>query len=522
MKAVAAETMQELDRLTIERFGVPGMDLMERAGHGCADIIDRRYGTGGQKSVAVFAGKGNNGGDGYVIARILHGLGWNVTLFLHALRDEIHGDALANLDRLPEGVTRVDAVGGDHAGIGARVNACDLIVDALLGTGLKNEVSGLYAASIAQINASGRPVVSVDIPSGVNATSGRILGIAVRADLTVTFAMAKLGHILYPGAEYVGELLVTDIGIPAELMAAATAVEYLDADSAAILFRRRSRTCHKGDNGHSLIIAGSAGKSGAAAMAANSAMRSGAGLVTLCVPESIHAILEVKTTEAMTVPLADNGSGVLFLAAAERIMELLPGRDVIAIGPGMGMDEDTRCLVREIVAAVRVPLVMDADALNAVAGYPEAIRSAPSVAVVMTPHPGEMARLANVSVADVESDRLGVAARFAADNGAYLILKGARTVIAAPDGRLAVNSSGNPGMASGGMGDVLTGVVTALLAQGYEPFAACCLAVYCHGAAGDLVARDKGEVGLIATDVQEMLPYVFKMLVERRQTNADR
>jgi len=520
MKAVSAETMQELDRLTIEQYGVPGLELMERAGRRCAEIIHERYGTG-QGTVSVFAGKGNNGGDGYVIARILHGLGWSVTIFLHATRGEIHGDALANLDRLPEGVMRVDAAGGDPAEILARVGAADLIVDALLGTGLKSQVSGLYAASIEAINSSGRTVVAVDMPSGVDATTGRILGTAVRADLTVTFALAKLGHVLYPGAECTGELRVVDIGIPAELAAAVSSVEYLDLESAAALLLRRSRTCHKGDNGHSLIIAGSTGKSGAAAMAANSAMRSGAGLVTLAVPASIHPVLEVKTTEAMTVPLPDNGSGELSPLASRRITELLSGRDVVAIGPGLGMAEDTRCLVREIVAAVRVPLVMDADALNAMVGHLDAIRSASS-AVVMTPHPGEMARLAAVSVAEVESDRLGTAARFAADNGVYLILKGARTVVAAPDGRLAVNSSGNPGMASGGMGDVLTGVVTALLAQGYEPFVACCLAVYCHGAAGDIMAEEKGEMGLVATDVQEKLPYVFKILAEKETGYAYR
>jgi len=522
MKAVTAETMQELDRLTIAQFGVSGMELMERAGAGCADIIHKRYGSGGEKRVAVFAGKGNNGGDGYVIARILHELGWYVTIFLHASRDEIHGDALTNLDRMPEGVMRVDVEAGDLAEVGERVGTSDLIVDALLGTGLRNEVSAFYAASIGLINASSRPVVSVDIPSGVDASSGRILGTAVRADLTVTFATAKLGQILYPGAEQTGELQVVDIGIPSELTSAAQSVEYVDADCAAAVMRRRSRVCHKGDNGHSLIIAGSTGKSGAAAMAANSAMRSGAGLVTLAVPESIHSILEVKSTEAMTVPLADNGAGELSMDALARIMDLLPGRDVVVIGPGLGLADETWRLVRGVIASVSVPLVMDADALNAVVGYLDAVRNSPSAAVVMTPHPGEMARLANVSVADVESDRLGMAARFATENGVYLILKGAKTVIAAPDGRLAVNSSGNPGMASGGMGDVLTGVVTAFLAQGYESFAACCLAVYCHGAAGDLVAEDKGEVGLIATDVQEMLPYVFKMLVERRQANAYR
>lgn len=520
MKVITSHTMREIDRRAIELFGIPGLELMERAGRSCAEIIDARYGSGEGRTVVIFAGKGNNGGDGFVIARVLHGMGWNVILLLHGARDEIGGDARVNLEMLPSGVVQLDVAAGDPARVGELLGGAALVVDALLGTGLKSGVAGIYAASIGLINVSGRPVVAVDIPSGVDATTGSILGTAVRAELTVTFALAKLGHVLHPGAGCAGELLVTDIGIPAELLSAAPGVEYFDAGSGAAILRPRQISCHKGDNGHSLIIAGSTGKSGAAAMAANSAMRSGGGLVTLAVPESIHQILEIKCTESMTVPLADSGSGALPLSASARVAELLSGRDVVAIGPGLGMEEETQQLVRNVVTSTRVPLVMDADALNAVAGHLEIVRNSHSKAVVMTPHPGEMARLAGVSVARIESDRLGAAAGFAAQNGVYLILKGAGTVIAAPDGRLALNSSGNPGMASAGMGDVLTGVVTALLAQGYEPFAACCLAVYCHGAAGDMVARDRGEIGLIATDLQEMLPYVFKMLTERRQTDA--
>lgn len=521
MKAVTSKTMQELDRLTIDRFGIPGLELMERAGRNCTEIIHERYGSRDGRKVVILAGKGNNGGDGFVIARLLHELGWHVSLLLHAPQAEYSGDARTNLQRIPAGVALLDIAFEPHAGIENQLADADVVVDALFGTGLKSEVSGLYAASIEGVNAAGRPVVAVDIPSGVDATSGRILGSAVQADVTVTFALAKLGHLLYPGAACSGELLVTDIGIPVELTAAAAGVEFINAESAAAILRRRSRGCHKGDNGHSLIVAGSTGKSGAAAMAANSAMRSGAGLVTLAAPASIHSILEIKSTEAMTVPLVDNDAGYLAMAAKAQIEGLLAGRDVVAIGPGLGMEEETRQLVREVVAAIKAPLVMDADALNAVAGHLDTVRLSSAPTVVMTPHPGEMAKLAGVSVAVVETDRLATAGRFAAEHGVYLILKGAGTIIAAPDGRLAVNTSGNPGMASGGMGDVLTGVVTALLAQGYEPFAACCLSVYCHGAAGDMVAMDKGEIGLIATDVQEMLPYVFKMLTERRQADAD-
>jgi len=515
MKAVTAEIMQELDRLTINRFGIPGLELMENAGRNCAGIIQERYGTEPGCSVVIFAGKGNNGGDGYVIARLLCNSGWQVTVILSAGREAVLGDAKSNLELLPNGISLLKLDGIAPAKMQQLLSGATLLVDALFGTGLKSEVTGIYAEAIAMINGSGRPVLAVDIPSGVDATSGRILGTAVRADITVTFAVAKLGHLLYPGAEHAGELLVTDIGIPAELAESFPSVEFFDASAATALLRSRKPVAHKGDNGHSLIIAGSIGKSGAAALAANSAMRSGAGLVTLAVPAAIHSILEIKTTEAMTVPLADNG-GALSLAAFMAIARLLPDRDVVAIGPGLGLEEETVSLVRQVVAAVRIPLVMDADALNAIAGHLDILGDSPSPAVVLTPHPGEMARLTGMTVAEVESDRLAVAKKFAGENNVHLILKGARTIVAAPDGRCSVNASGNPGMATGGMGDVLTGVVTALLSQGYDPFAACRLAVFCHGLAGDMVAEDKGEIGLLAGDVQEMLPYVFKKIAKRR------
>ncbi|NVN98354.1 MAG: NAD(P)H-hydrate dehydratase [Geobacteraceae bacterium] len=514
MRAVTAEVMQELDRTTISGYGVSGLELMERAGSHVATIVISRFGNFKERTALIVAGKGNNGGDGFVIARLLAEAGWSVSLLIFTAA--YAGDAEANFRRTPPSVKQIDFKSAVQSEIEAIVQGSAVIIDAIFGTGLKSGLEGHYAGLAALINSSEKPVIAVDIPSGVDATSGRTLGGAIKADITVTFGAAKIGQLLYPGAGYVGELLVTDIGIPAVLVEKTAIIEFIDAEYAAKLVTPRSRTAHKGSYGHCLIVAGSCGKSGAAAMAANSAMRAGVGLVTLAVPCGIHPVVEVKTTEAMTVPLPESPAGAIAFDSLKVIEHLIEGKDVIAAGPGLGLDEETIAVIKGIVSTAKLPLLLDADALNAVAEDISILPGSSSPTVVLTPHPGEMARLTGASVTAIESDRIGAARHFAATNGCYLLLKGARTVIAAPDGRIAINSTGNPGMASGGMGDVLSGVITALLAQGYEPFDACCLGAYCHGLAGDMVAEEKGEIGLIATDVQEMVPYAFKKLLEVR------
>jgi ADP-dependent NAD(P)H-hydrate dehydratase / NAD(P)H-hydrate epimerase len=516
MKAVTAETMQQLDRQTIEQYGVPGLELMERAGRHVAETVTTRFAGSGNRSALIFAGKGNNGGDGFVVARLLAGSGWSASLVILTSPEEFTGDAKKNLDRIPPSVSTLlfSETSKDKLLKLAKDN--DVIIDAIFGTGLKSAPSGIFAEAVEVINSSGKPVIAVDIPSGVDATSGKTCGVAVRAGITVTFGSAKLGHILYPGAEFAGEIIVTDIGIPAELLAKAPFVEYIDKEFASTLIKRRKKTAHKGSYGHTLIIAGSCGKSGAAAMAANSAMRSGAGLVTLAVPCCIHPVVELKTTEAMTVPLKETPGGTLALKSLAELRELLAGKEAVAIGPGLGLHEETKKVAREIVSTAGVPLVIDADAINAVAEDLSCLKASASPALILTPHPGEMARLTGVSITEIESDRIKAAGSFARGHNCHLLLKGARTVIAAPDGRVAINGSGNPGMASGGMGDVLTGVIAALLGQGYEPFDACCLGAFCHGFSGDMAEEEKGEIGMIATDVQELLPYVFKQLLKKQ------
>ena len=511
MKVVTGKTMQRMDRRAIEEFGIPGIQLMENAGRGCVAAIIERFGPAAGRMALVVAGKGNNGGDGYVIARLLQQEGWEVRTVVLARREEIVGDARINLDRL-ELSTISFAPPDSLTSLVPHLERASVVVDALLGTGLGSEVRGCFAEAIELVNRSGKPVVAVDIPSGIDAGSGSVLGVAINADLTVTFALAKLGHVLYPGAEHCGVLKVVDIGIPTQVSVDAEGFDFVDKEVARQVLRPRDRRAHKGSFGHCLVVAGSTGKTGAAAMAANSAVRSGSGLVTLAVPASLNDILEIKTTEAMTLALPDGETGRLMEDSLPALTEAIGGKSSVALGPGVSWHPDTVRLIRCLVTEIEAPLVVDADGLNALSEDPGILQNLRSSSLVLTPHPGEMARLAATSTADIESDRITAARSFAEMYGVYLILKGARTVIAAPDGRIAINGSGNPGMASGGMGDVLTGILASLLGQGYSPFDACRLGVFIHGHAADMVAADKGEIGMSAVDVQEMLPWAFKTL----------
>jgi NAD(P)H-hydrate epimerase len=514
MRVISAETMQDIDRQAIMEYGIPGLQLMENAGCGCVAEIIAEFGA--CRRCVVLAGKGNNGGDGYVIARLLGAKGWRVKVVILAEREQISGDAATNVALLSGSVINYCSGEGQlSAQHGKDILQADVIVDALFGTGLRNNVSGIYREAIELMNASGCPVVAVDIPSGIDGTTGRVLGAAVRAHCTVTFACAKLGHVLFPGAEYAGRLVVVDIGIPAPLMETASSSDFLNEDSVHPLLQRRERQAHKGRFGHCLIIAGSTGKTGAASLSANSAVRAGSGLVTLAVAERIHHILEMKTTEVMTFPLPDAGSGYLTDSAFPDIKKLCVGKDAIAIGPGLDRHQGTSVLVEKLVETVDLPLVIDADGLNALAEDVAVLKRKKSHQVILTPHPGEMSRLTGIAVADIEAARISVAQEFARRNDVFIILKGARTIIASPTGEVAINGSGNPGMASGGMGDVLTGILVSLLGQGYSAWDACRLGVFLHGSAADMVAEEKGEIGLTATDVLEKIPYACTTLLRR-------
>lgn len=518
MKVVSGQVMQQMDQRAIGEFGIPGLTLMENAGRACADAITDNFGPGEGRKALVLAGKGNNGGDGYVIARLLRERGWEALVLMLAPPSAITGDAAANLALLGKTTLILPPVGVPLSVEILRDAA--LIVDALLGTGVKSEVTGAFREAIETINAAGRPVVSVDIPSGVDAATGRVLGAAVRADLTVTFALAKLGNVLHPGCDLCGRLLVADIGMPQAVVDEAPGMEFVDLAAAHALWRPRSPLAHKGSAGHSLIIAGSTGKTGAAAMAANSALRTGGGLVTLAVPAALNTILEAKTTEVMTLPVGNAAASHLQAGALPVLWAEAASRDVVALGPGIGSAASTVYLMHSLVAKLPQALVVDADGLNAIAAAPELLLERRDRVTLLTPHPGEMARLAGCSVAEVEADRIASARDFATKYQVHLILKGARSVIAAPDGSVAINGSGNPGMASGGMGDVLTGVLASLVGQGYPPFAACRLAAFVHGLAADLLLPIKGTQGMSATDVQEMLPEALNTVAAGRVTDA--
>lgn len=514
MRIVTAAAMREAERRTMEQHGITGRLLMETAGRACSDAIVAEFGPGAGRMAVIIAGKGNNGGDGYVIARCLRRSGWNVKVFILAERSQIGGDALTNLLLLdPRDIAFCPSKTG-LAQLEAELGRADVTIDALFGIGLAKDVAGIHAEAIRLMNAAGNPVVAVDIPSGIDASSGKILGGAVLADMTVTFGFGKLGHVLYPGRQHAGKIIIADIGLPDEITSTTESGLFLERAVISPLVKSRDRRGHKGSYGHCLIVAGSTGKTGAAALAANSAVRAGSGLVTLAIPASLNQILEIKTTEAMTLPIDDGGLGFLGDRARDALLMALRGKDSIALGPGISREPDTAELVRLLLKECPLPMVVDADGLNAIAEDSSILLERKPGALVLTPHPGEMSRLSGLTIETIESDRVAAARNFAQKYRVYLVLKGADTIIASPEGDIAVNGSGNPGMASGGMGDVLTGIIASLLGQRRPVMEACMLGVFIHGMAADLVAAEKGEIGISASDVQESIPFAYKNLTE--------
>jgi len=506
---VGSAAMRALDRHTIEKLGVPGEVLMESAGRAVAEAALELLPPGGAP-VLVVCGTGNNGGDGLVAARHLHGLGIPVRAALVGDERQVRGDAARQLARARE--LGLPLENGRWRAPGAGV-----IVDALFGTGLAREVEGEARSAIRRINAAraAQPgalrVLAVDLPSGLCADTGQLLGDAVQADLTLCFELPKLGLALEPGRSRAGRVRVVRIGIAAEAPGVRPEAELWTRFAAGARLPARPAAGHKGSFGHVLLVAGSEGKTGAAALAAWGAGRAGAGLVTLACPAGLNDILEVKCTEAMTAPLPQTPGRALALAASESVLSLAAERDAVGLGPGIGREPETGELVRDLALRLEGPLALDADALFALGGEPERLRRRRGP-TLLTPHPGEAAALLGTRAAELERDRLGAARRLAERSGAVVLLKGAASVAAAPDGRAVLNPTGGPALASGGTGDVLLGVATAFLAQGLEPLTAAALAAFLHGLAGDRLSAGRGPAGLLAEDLAAELPRAARSL----------
>jgi hydroxyethylthiazole kinase-like uncharacterized protein yjeF len=516
MKLVTASEMQELDRRAIQDLGIPSLVLMENAGRTTYQILRREF-PGLQGEVAVVAGRGNNGGDGFVVARYLANAGLPVAVFLLGPRDRVSGDAKVNLEILaPLGVAVKEILTeADLNPALRRLGRAALIVDALLGTGLNSPVKGLMAALIDGLNQLGTPVLAVDIPTGLSADTGEVLGVALKAQVTATYGWPKVGQILPPGRDYVGRLWQVDISIPASFVREVRR-ELAEAGDLRTLLPPRPFASHKGTFGHLVVLAGSEGKTGAAAMASEAALRAGAGLVTLGIAASLNDILEVKLTEAMTLPLPEAaGARALGAAALAPILDLVDEKSTLALGPGLGTHPETRELVGKLVHDLPQPMVVDADGINNLAADTACLEGAAGPRI-LTPHPGEMARLVGRSVSEVQARRLDLARETAARFGVILVLKGAQTVVAAPDGRLSLNATGNPALASGGTGDVLTGLIGGFLAQGLTPWDAARLGVYLHGLAADYLVARHGPRGLIAGDLLRILPEVLAQFIQGR------
>lgn len=526
MRIYSAKEMAEADRITIEEYGIPGAVLMENAGSQTVDAMEEHFGDAlydDDSAVLVVCGKGNNGGDGFVIARHLFNRGTaRLDVVLLAGAGGLTGDARLNHDvfRKMEGAVyeAPDWETFERFQEDGQILPPDeytVVVDAIFGTGLDSPVRGHYAQVINAINEGAAPVVAVDIPSGLFADTPNVPGEAILAELTVTFGAPKYPHLLPPADVLCGDLAVADISIPEAALEQAGGGPFVVTDELAgfLLPEPRERTGHKGDYGHVLLVGGSVGKTGAAVMGAEAAYRSGAGLVTVATPLDCLPVVAGSSLELMTEPLAQTPGGTLSPEALARAVELAAERDVLALGPGISADPSTGEFVRSLFAAPELsgtPMVIDADGLNAFAGDPGALdangREAP---VIITPHPGEMARLLGIDTADLLEDRIGPVMAYARTRNLIVVLKGYRTLIVAPDGETWVNLTGNPGMASGGSGDLLTGIIAALLAQRLDPVDAAILGVHVHGLAGDMAAEDVGEVSLMAGDQLEYLPDAF-------------
>ncbi len=510
MKVVTSQQMREIDCKAIEESNLSGLILMENAGFRIFLSLKNIYPDLRLKKVIIFAGSGNNGGDGFVVARHLYNYGVKVKVFLLTPSNKIKGEAEENLNiinKMKVALIEVETVNLEE--VQKAIQNSDLIIDAILGTGLQGKATGTKAKIIDLINISNKEVVAIDVPSGLNADTGKIEGPCIKASYTVTLALPKIGLLLFPGASYAGKLLIEDIGIPSYLSKNdKIKTNLITREVVKSLLPFRSIYSHKGSFGKVLILAGSVGMTGAAYLTSEAAIRSGAGIVVLGIPRSLNPIMEVKLTEVMTLPLAETEKQSLAEDAGGTILKLMKNYSVLGIGPGISRIVKTQRLVRIIVENSHIPLVVDADAIYALDEDPALLKKT-KIPLVITPHPGELAKLVNKDINYIIANQLDITREIAQKFGIVVVLKGARTIIANKEGEVYINIGDNSGMATGGSGDILTGIICSLIAQGADIFSASIAGVYIHGLAGDLARDIKGERGMIAGDILSQIPRAF-------------
>jgi hydroxyethylthiazole kinase-like uncharacterized protein yjeF len=514
MKILTSKQMQGIDKKAIEKLGIIGPILMENAGIQITNEILKKFPQIQEERVVIVAGKGNNGGDGFVVARHLFNRGCSPIVLLLASRKELRGDAALNAGIAHNiGITIKEIASTRHWGANKWIlSKATVIVDAIFGTGLASPARGLFAAVIQDINKSKAFKVAVDIPSGLSSDTFAIIGPCVKADLTVSLAAAKVAHVFPPAEDCVGELKIGDISVPPYLFEDEKfKLEMVEEERIRPYFERRKKATHKGTYGHLLMLSGSVGKTGAAALAGKAALKMGAGLVTAGVPKSCLPIVARSMMELMTEPLPETDKGTLSVKALPEILDLLKGKDALMLGPGISTHESTKALILSLLPRVRVPAVLDADALNILASKPNILKSLSKPAVV-TPHPGEFARLVKLSTKEVLDRRLELVPRFAKKFGVYVVLKGYRTLTSTPEGKTFINPTGNPGMATAGSGDVLSGMIASMIIQEKNILDSILAAVYVHGLSGDIGAVRLGEKSLTAGNMITYLPAAIKAL----------
>lgn len=510
MKACFAEQMRKIDSAAVTNGGIPSIVLMENAALACVNELKHDFCDLKSRRVGIFCGKGNNGGDGFAIARHLYNEGVDVSVFL-VCGTEFSGDAEINFNIIRKMDVAIEIV-TDTENLKYIIKSFDIVIDAIYGTGIRGTLQGITAEVIDEINHNAEYVLSVDIPSGINADSGEICGTCIKADKTVTFAAYKMGMLMFPGADYIGSVTVSDISIPQYIIdECETAAVVPDINFVKGIIPKRKNNSHKGDYGKLLIVAGSKGMTGAAYMAATAAVRVGCGLVTLGICESLNSVMEEKTTEVMTLPLPDI-NGHLSESASEKILGVINNYDAVLIGPGLGRSGGVFSVVRSVLVNSKVPVIVDADAIN-VLSQDMSVLSNCNCNLIFTPHSMEMSRLTGLDVSYVDNNRLTVSKEFSEEYGATIILKGHHTVVTTPELMQYINITGNSGLAKGGSGDVLAGIVAALLACGIDEAYSAAAAVYIHGLAADIAVKEKNISSLLATDVIKSIPKVMKMIM---------